>query len=143
MPVHDLFEPQSDAEIQSCFAAFHALRPHISEPDFLPQVRRQQNQGYRIVALRLHGEVVCVAGFRLAEFLAWGRVVYIDDLSTVPQARGQGCARAVLERVVEWAREQDCVAVHLDSGYTRHAAHKLYLRCGFEISAHHMTLALS
>ena len=78
------------------------------------------------------------AGFRLAEFMAWGRVLYIDDLTTLPEARGQGFAGLLLDWLAEYARQQGCQAVHLDTGYTRHAAHRVYLSKGFELSSHHM-----
>ncbi len=143
MNTYERFVAQSDAEIAACFPAFHALRPHVAEADFLPQVRRQQAQGYQILALRHGGAVQCVAGFREAEFLAWGRIVYIDDLSTLESARGQGFAHAVLDWVIDYARSRGCDAVHLDTGYARHAAHRVYLHKGFQLSSHHMTLALT
>lgn len=40
----DIFLPTSDAEIQLCFAAFSALRPHLQADSFVSQVRRQQVQ---------------------------------------------------------------------------------------------------
>lgn len=140
-----IFPAESDAEILDCFEAFQVLRPHLDRPSFLSQVRRQQGLGYRIVASRAQepeGLVVSAAGFRLAEFLAWGKVLYIDDLTTLPQARGEGAGGTLLAWLEEHAREQGCSALHLDTGYGRHDAHRLYLRRGFELSCHHMTLEL-
>ena len=101
-------------------------------------MRRQEAQGFQILALRDEGRVKSAAGFRLAEFMAWGRVLYIDDLTTLPEARGQGFAGLLLDWLAEYARQQGCQAVHLDTGYTRHAAHRVYLSKGFELSSHHM-----
>lgn len=108
----------------------------------MQQVHRQRSQGYRIVAVRAGGQVPSAAGYRLAEFLAWGKVLYIDDLTTIESARGQGHAGALLDWLIRHAREQGCNAVHLDSGYQRHAAHRLYLHKGFTLSSHHLALAL-
>lgn len=83
-------------------------------------------------------ELGSAAGFRFCEFLAWGRVLYIDDLTTIPSARGKGYAGALLDWLTEQAAQQGCDAVHLDTGYTRHAAHRLYLSKGFEMTSHHM-----
>lgn len=137
-----LFIADTDEEIQSCFAVFSHLRPHLAERDFLPQVRRQQQQSYRILALRQEGKVKSAAGFRFAEFLAWGKVLYIDDLTTLPDERSHGFAGMLLDRLVAHAREHGCRAVHLDSGYARHAAHRLYLHKGFRLSSHHFSLEL-
>jgi len=139
----EIFIADSDADIAACFPVFHALRPHLAQPDFLSRVRRQQEQGYRILALRSDGAIRSVAGFRLAEFLAWGKVLYLDDLATLPGDTGQGYAGALLDQLIALARESDCDAVHLDSGYTRHAAHRLYLNKGFRLASHHLSLELA
>jgi GNAT superfamily N-acetyltransferase len=136
------FLAESDADVEDCFAAFHALRPQLQRAQFLPQIRRQQLQSYRILALRADGQVVSVAGFRYGEFLAWGKVLYVDDLSTLPEARGRGFGSRLLRWLIEHARARGCAALHLDSGYARHDAHRLYLRHGLRLSSHHLALQL-
>lgn len=141
-PETQLFHPSSDDELAACFPAFLALRPHLSAHAFVQQVHRQSAQGYRIVAVRAGNQVPSAAGYRVAEFLAWGKVLYVDDLTTLEAARGQGHGGALLDWLIDHARDQGCNAVHLDSGYQRHAAHRLYLHRGFVLSSHHLTLAL-
>lgn len=143
MAAPQIFLACDDQQIESCFDAFAALRPHLSRDGFLSQIRRQEAQGYQVLALAHDGAVKSVAGFRQAEFLAWGRIIYIDDLSTLPACRGHGFASSLLDWLSAHAREQGCCAVHLDSGYARHAAHRLYLNKGFELSSHHLTMALA
>lgn len=138
----ELFHPSSDAELAACFPAFLALRPHLSMDSFLTQVRRQQAQGYRVVAMRVDTQVPSAAGYRFAEFLAWGKVLYVDDLTTLESARGHGHGSALLDWLIGHARDQGCNAVHLDSGHQRHAAHRLYLHKGFVLSSHHLSLTL-
>lgn len=137
-----IFLARDDSQIESCFDAFAVLRPHVRREDFLPQIRRQEAQGFQVLALEQDGLVKSVAGFRSAEFLAWGRVIYIDDLSTLPEVRGRGYAGMLLDWLAEYARQQGCCALHLDSGYARHAAHRLYLNKGFELNCHHLTKML-
>lgn len=139
----EIFLAESDDEIASCYPAFAALRPHVRPEEFLPRVRRQAEQSYRILALRRDGSVRSAAGFRFAEFLAWGKVLYIDDLTTLPADRGKGFGAALLDWLIAHAREAGCDAVHLDTGYGRHAAHRLYLHKGFELTCHHMAMELS
>ena len=136
----DIFLANTDAEIESCFAAFSVLRPHLEPSKFLPLVSRQQVQSYQILALKHEGVVKSVAGFRFAEFLAWGKVLYIDDLSTLPGETSRGFAGALLEWLVDHAKSRQCQGVHLDTGYTRHAAHRLYLRKGLQLNCHHLAL---
>lgn len=136
----DIFIADSDAEIESCFAAFSALRPHLKKNNFLPQIRRQQTQSYQILALRHAGIVKSAAGFRLTEFLAWGKVLYIDDLTTLPEETSQGFAGSLLDWLINHARSRQCQGLHMDTGYARHAAHRLYLRKGFQLNCHHLAL---
>lgn len=138
-----VFFPQTDAEIEACYPAFHALRPHLTREAFLAQVRRQQAHGYQIIAVQHDGNVASAAGFRITEFLAWGKVLYLDDLTTLPEARGQGYASHLLEWLSSHAKDQGCAAIHLDTGYARHAAHKVYLKHGFELNCHHLMKTLA
>jgi GNAT superfamily N-acetyltransferase len=139
----EIFIATTPQEIDFCFNAFAALRPQLKRDSFYAQVARQALQGYQILALRAQGQVLSVAGFRLVEFLAWGKVLYIDDLSSLPEARGLGYAGQLLDWLIERAKSQQCQSIHLDTGYQRHAAHRLYLRKGFELNCHHMVLGLS
>ncbi|TXI95978.1 MAG: GNAT family N-acetyltransferase [Burkholderiaceae bacterium] len=145
-----LIEILSEQEVCGSFAAIQALRPHLSLDQALPQIARQRLQGYRMLGLRDESiaelakpeAIPSFIGFRVAEFLAWGKIIYIDDLSTIDSQRGQGHAGILLDHVIAIAREQACSAVHLDSGYARNAAHRLYLNKGFILSSHHFALQL-
>lgn len=136
----EIFLASTDAEIEACFPAFKALRPHVEKKNFLPQVRRQQTQSYQIIALRHQGAVKSAAGFRFAEFLAWGKVLYIDDLTTLPGETSKGFAGALLDWLINHARASQCQGLHLDTGYARHAAHRLYLHKGLQLTCHHLSL---
>lgn len=138
----EIFLARKDEEINSCFPVFKELRPTLDFEALLPQVRRQESQSYKVLALRQNGKIKSVAGFRFCEFLAWGKILYIDDLSTLASARGNGFAGALLNWTIEHAKTAGCNAVHLDSGYARHAAHRLYLQKGFRLSSHHFALEL-
>jgi hypothetical protein len=139
----DIFIADTDAEIQACFPVFSELRPHIEADRFLTQVRRQQAQSYQILAVRQQGTVKSVAGFRFAEFLAWGKILYVDDLATLSGETSQGFAGGLLDWLIEHAQAHVCQGVHLDSGYQRHHAHRLYLNKGFQLSSHHFSLVFN
>ena len=91
-------------------------------------------------SLKHEGIVKSAAGFRIAEFLAWGKVLYIDDLITLPAEKKRGYAGELLDWLIAYAQNQQCEGVHLDTGYTRHDAHRLYLRKGLQFKSHHLTL---
>ncbi len=139
----DIHAALTEAEIKACFSAFHELRPHLLEQDFVAQVQRQmKNHGYVLVYIASQGQVVAAAGYRVAEFLAWGRAFYVDDLITVGASRKLGYGGKLLDWLMEKAKELSCDQFHLDSGVHRHDAHRLYLRRKMKISAHHFSREL-
>ena len=132
-----------DAELlRRCFAAFAVLRPHLTEAAFVDGVRRQAREGYRLSYIESDGAVVAAAGYRTAHFLAWGHVLYVDDLTTAPQARRRGYGGALLDWLIDEGRRLGCDELHLDSGYQRHDAHRLYLNRGLQLASHHFSLKL-
>lgn len=128
-------------QIQSCYEVMFQLRPHlIDEQAFIEQVQRQIAEGYQLASYQEDGQVMAVAGFRFLEFLAWGKVLYIDDLITNSEARKNGYGGKLLKWIIEQAKQMNCDQVHLDSGPQRHDAHRLYLNHGFKIIGHHFAL---
>ena len=130
----------TESEIVACFPAFHELRPHLSQKNFVAQVQRQiRNHGYVLVYIAAHGDVVAAAGYRVAEFLAWGRIFYVDDLITLPASRKLGYGGKLLDWLMAKAQELSCKQFHLDSGVHRHDAHRLYLSRKLQLSSHHFS----
>lgn len=133
----------TDAEILACFSVIQELRPHIAVPQqYLQQVRRQQCQGYRLIFVRDGARVVAAAGYRFFETLAWGPILYVDDLITAEDQRGKGHAGELFAYLFAEARQAGCREFHLDSGVNRFAAHRFYHQHGLRISSHHFSLAL-
>lgn len=128
-------------ETHLAFDAMRVLRPHIASVDeFVARVNQSQRaEGYRLVASFAGGAVVSAGGFRRLHTLAWGDVLYIDDLVTLESHRGQGHAHRLLEWILAEGRRLGCRQIHLDSAPHRHAAHRLYLNEGFHISTFHFS----
>lgn len=133
----------TDAQILACFEAIKELRPHLDVEEYLRRVKIQQAQGYTLIYRESDNEVMAAAGFRMANFLAWGKILYIDDLITREKARGKGFGTSLLQWLIEEAKVNGCNAVHLDTGHHRYDAHRLYLNHGFEIRSHHLSLNLA
>lgn len=128
-------------QIQSCYLVMHQLRPHLTEKSaFIQQVQRQLKEGYYLAYIETNEEIQALAGFRILEFLAWGKVLYIDDLITNSEKRKNGHGGKLLKWIIERAQKENCDQVHLDSGPHRHDAHRLYLNHGFKIIGHHFAL---
>jgi GNAT superfamily N-acetyltransferase len=123
-----------------------ALRAHYTdEEEFVRRVDEvQRPQGYRIVGAFEGERCVAVAGFRVIRMLAWHDAIYVDDLSTLPEARGRGHGRALLDWCMEEGRRLGCTQFHLDSavGPEREDAHRLYFNARLRITAYHFQTTL-
>jgi GNAT superfamily N-acetyltransferase len=133
---------QSEGEIARCFPAMSPLRPHLSEGDFVGQVGHQQRNGYRLAYLEHDGEIRSLAGFRIMDMLAFGKMMNVDDLVTVEGHRSRAYGARLFDWLVAHASAQGCAQRHLDSGLHRFAAHRFYLMKRMEISSHHFSLKL-
>jgi len=134
-----VLEAEGEQEVRRCWPVFKELRPHIAGPDeFVARWMRQRSEGYRIAYIEEAGDVVAAAGFRVMNTMAWGKILYLDDLVAASAAHGQGFGTRLLVWLQQCARALGCDALHLDTGYHRHKAHKSYLRNGFILISHHM-----
>lgn len=64
----------------------------------------------------------------------WNRFAYVEDLVVNPQYRGLGIGRMLLERGIQWARENDYPGVSLETQDDNVPACTLYQSCGFVLS---------
>jgi GNAT superfamily N-acetyltransferase len=67
-----------------------------------------------------------------------GPVAYgvIEDMAVDPGLRSSGIGSAILERLIERARERHCDWVFLESGLGNEAAHRFFEREGFRMTSH-------
>lgn len=127
--------------------ALRQLWPRYAAADMRELIDRQlRPNGYRLAGIRPAGSAVAasVLGYRLQHSLWLGQSLYVVDIATLPEWRGQGFA----ERLLAWAEAEaarlGCSAVHLDSGVgvERSAAHRLYMRRHYQIGCHHFVKKL-
>lgn len=133
----------TDNEIADCYSVMSELRPHIPEGEFVSKVRRQKKSGYLLAAGEDGGNIVAVAGFRIGENLAWGRFLYVDDLVTSEKYRSKGYGAKFLSWLRNYAENEGCQQLHLDSGTQREHAHRFYEREGVSKSGFHFVEQLS
>jgi GNAT superfamily N-acetyltransferase len=131
----------SDQEVAACFPIMRQLRSHLDSTQFIPTVRRQEKQGYQLAYLEDHGTIQAVAGFRRIDNLAFGGVLYVDDLVTDTDARSKGYGGQLLRWLRAHARADACNSVQLDTGVQRKDAQRFYDRQGMRLSAYHYEIA--
>ena len=131
---------ESDAQLERVARVLLQLRGHFDIDSLIPQIKAQQADGYQLAFVESDGEVQCVAGFVVSTKLAWGKHIYIDDLVSDERFRSSGAGRHLIDWFKSHARDLGCAQIHLDSGVQRFAAHRFYLRHGFNIASHHFSI---
>ena len=137
----DIKIAKSVEDIQKCKEVILCLRPHRDETTLEATLLEMFGEGYVLAYIEENNKAIAMIGFRYLQFLYNGKHIYIDDLSTLPEARGKGCAAALLTYVADEAKAKGYNIVTLDSGVTaqRVDAHRLYFNQGFYISSLHFS----
>lgn len=129
----------SATDILKCWEVLLSLRTHLVESNFVATIQEMRSEGYKLAFIEEDDKAVAAVGYRYLQYLYNGKHIYIDDLSTLPAARGKGYAGKLLDYVAAKAKENGYGCVALDSGYLRTDAHRLYLNKGFTLVAHHFS----
>lgn len=129
------------AETHLAYTTLLELRPHLPPLEaFVARVNSvQRAEGYRLIGAFVAGnaEAVAAAGFRTLHTLAWGYILYVDDLITQEAQRNVGHADSLMQWLIAEAQRLGCDQLHLDSGVQRHVAHRFYFAHSMRISAYH------
>ena len=134
---------ETDHELGDCFAVMCELRPQLAQAsDFVAKMRRQQVQGYRVLAAWRAGQAVGLAGYRLQENTINGRFVYVDDLVVSATLRRTGLGAQLLDAVSSEARVLGCGRVVLDTALGYSFAQRFYFRHGLLAVGMHFTKPL-
>jgi GNAT superfamily N-acetyltransferase len=87
--------------------------------------------GGRVYVAEVDGEAVGVGGLKLLSDTAGE----IKRMFVRPAARGLGAGRAIVQQLIDDARELGCETIYLESASFMHGAHALYRSVGFVPSA--------
>lgn len=117
------------------------FRPNLDLNTLQDEVQEMMTGGYRLIYIidDITAEVAGFAGYRYLQTLKSGKMIYIDDLFTLAKYRGKGYAGALLGYIHQEAEQTGMKTVHLDSGFSRHDAHRLYLNKGYVIECLHFS----
>ena len=119
---------------------FLQLRTTFDHSSLITQIKKQMKFGYRVAYVEDGGQIICVAGFTVGIKLAWGMYLYVDDLVTKENQRSKGAGAMMVDWLKSHAQHLGCTQLHLNSGVQRFAAHRFYLREGFNIHSHHFSI---
>lgn len=119
---------ETDADVLAAFWLMSVLRDRIKADTFLAEIRRQQRDGYQLIGGFADETLVALAGSRPGHTLSRGEHVFVDDLVTDPDRRGERYGTALLAWIAARAKAAGVPRVYLDSRLT---AKGYYEQVGF------------
>ena len=127
----------TESDIDKLLPALRELRPNRTEEEMREMIPGLFDEGFNIIYIGDDSVAFAVAGYRTLNFLFSGKTLYLDDLITHPEYRGQGYAGQLLDWLKNYAKDNRYDHVSLDSGFQRKDAHRLYLNKGLEVESLH------
>ncbi len=123
-------EPADHDAWASMFAAYREFYELDEDREVVDRVwtwiQDSDHETHALVAV-VDGTVVGFAHHRLyARPSEGGKGLFLDDLFTLSEVRGQGVARALIGRLTEIARDHGCAKVRWVTAEDNHVAQRLY-----------------
>ena len=122
----------SETELAESFKVMRELRPHLTQEVYVARVKEMRARGYRLLALKVEGDIAVLAGVTFDLNLYWGRHLFVYDLVTAEKYRSKRYGKRMLGYIHNLALSEDCEAVALSSSFPREGAHLFYEREGYE-----------
>ena len=117
-----------------------ALTPETSDAVQAVYERHIADPQTASLVAEVNGQIVGFLSLVFREHLNFAHSQgWIPDLIVTEAARGQGAARALLERAFAQAKQHGCDWVRLESGYARTVAHQTYEAVGMTNSGYYFT----
>ncbi len=100
---------REEGEVRRCWSAYKELRPHLrSEDELVERWRVQAREGFQIVYIPEGDIVPAAAGYRYLNTLAWGHILYVDDLVVIATRQKKGLGTLLLQHLKDEAGRQGC-----------------------------------
>ncbi|AKU15518.1 GNAT family N-acetyltransferase [Luteipulveratus mongoliensis] len=123
-------KPADREQWEALFDGYHEFYGRGRSPEINERAWQEFETGSRMHARGawLDGRLVGIVHFLVHASTTTPDVCYLQDLFTAPEARGQGVARALIEAVREWAREQGCSQLYWQTHESNVTGRRLYDR---------------
>ncbi|MDO0925226.1 GNAT family N-acetyltransferase [Streptomyces sp. TG1A-8] len=129
--------PDQPAMMSDVAPLIRGLRPGLTALGFREFAAEAHLQGLVFTAAYDGGgRCLAVAAHRVLA-TSRGRLLFVDDLVTRPEARSGGVGARLMAELEARARDAGCVRIELDSGVSNHGAHRFYHARRMSIAALH------
>jgi len=118
-------------ELDVIYEVLSQLRPTLSFKEFDDLVYDMRHMDYKMIGLFQRDRLITFAGVAVQTNFYHKRHLYIFDLVTDSQFRGENFGKEMLEYLEVYAKTAMCENVVLSSNFERERAHKFYEKRGF------------
>jgi GNAT superfamily N-acetyltransferase len=123
----------TEKEWLEAFDVVSELRTHLNTKSYLDLLLSMMKDGYKLFALYEKDKIVAVTGIAIRTNFYYGKHVFVYDLVTKTLERSKGNGKKLLSYIHQFAEENDCAVVALESGLVRLDAHRFYeSKMGYE-----------
>lgn len=133
---------KTEEQLLKCFPAVKELAADFQEADYLKTLKIMMDEGTKIVMLEAEDKVPSIACFRIGQYLFQGKHLHLDFILTKNEFKKQGYTKAIVNWIKDYAIQNDCDTMSVDSFFKNRDAQRLYLSVGFYISAMHFWMDL-
>ena len=118
-------------ELAACYPVIVELRPFLRDAaEWCERASAMAGAGYRVLAAWRQDHAVAIAGYRVTENLIRGRFLYVDDLVTARDDRGNGLGASLLKELARIGMKENCRSLVLDTAAANTNARRFYKREG-------------
>ena len=119
-------------ELYMIYELVSQLRSELSYQEFEDLIYDMRHMEYKMIGIMEKDVLISYAGVAVQTNLYHKRHLYVFDLVTDEQKRGQGYGKMMLEYLNDYAKIAMCESIVLSSGFAKEEAHKFYEKNGFE-----------
>lgn len=131
-------QPLSIQDIDQIIPLTQQLNPTLSEEELRARTTEIfKYESYHCMGCYLDGALVGLTGAWILVKLYSGKQLEIDHLIIDQAIQSKGLGRQFLGLVQEWAIEQGCQTMELNTYVTNAPSHKFYFNQGFTIKGYH------
>lgn len=119
-------------ELDMAYEVVSQLRTALSYEEFEDLIYDMRHMEYKMFGIMDGENLITYAGVSICTNLYHKRHLYIYDLVTCKEYRGNKYGETMLEYLHDYAKIGMCENIVLSSSFSREDAHRFYIKHGFE-----------